>query len=118
MKNELVHIGGIGFIFEFDQSPKQNLISPDVLSFFDGVPKSVEATKDCAFPVAISGNNIQSSLFQKFGYDWMVCSDGVFRKCQRVKSDVEYNGSIKSIVFYVDSSVLGHDIAGIITKYE
>lgn len=115
---ELVYIGGIGFMFEVNQSLKHNLISPDVLAFFDGVLESGEVTKDCAFPLAITDANIQPSLFQNFGYDWVVCSDGVFRKCQRVKSYIEYNGSIKTIVVYVDSSILGHNIAGIITKYE
>lgn len=115
---ELVHIGGIGFMFEVNQFLKHNLISPEVLAFFDGVLESGEVTKDCAFPLSISDTNIQSSLFQNIGYDWVVCSDGVFRKCQSVKSHIEYNGSIKTIVFYVDSSILGHNIAGIITKYE
>lgn len=114
----LVYIGGIGFMFEVNQSLKHNLISPEVLAFFDDVLESGEVTKDCAFPLAISDTNIQPSLVQIFGYDWVVCSDGVFRKCQRVKSYIEYNGSIKTIVFYVDSSILGHNIAGIITKYE
>lgn len=115
---EPVSIGGIGFIFEFNKFLKHNLISPDVLSFFDAVPESEEMTKDCAFPSAIPDTNIQSSLFQNLGYDWVVFSDGVFRKCQMVKSYIEYYGSIKTIVFYVDSSILGHNIAGIIAKYE
>lgn len=115
---ELVHIGGIGFIFEVNPNLKYNLISLDVIAFFDGIPESEEVTKDCAFPLDIPGTNIKSSLFKNFGYDWAVCSDGVFRKCKRVKSYIEYNGSIKTIVFYVDSSILGHNITGIITKYE
>lgn len=117
-ETKLLYIGGVGFMFEVNPSLKHNLITPDILAFFDGVPESGEVTKDCAFPLAISGTNIQLSLFQKFGYDWVVCYDGVFRKCQMVKSYIEYNGSIKTIVFYVDSSIVGHDIAGIITKYE
>lgn len=117
-KTVLVYIGGIGFMFEVNKFLKHNLISPEVLAFFDGVLESGEVTKDCAFPLSITDTNIQPSLFQNFGYDWVVCSDGVFRKCQRVKSYIEYNGSIKTIVVYVDSSILGHNIAGIITKYE
>lgn len=105
-------------MFEVNKFLKHNLISPEVLAFFDGVLESGEVTKDCAFPLSITDTNIQPSLFQNFGYDWVVCSDGVFRKCQRVKSYIEYNGSIKTIVVYVDSSILGHNIAGIITKYE
>ena len=115
---ELVYIGGIGFLFEVNQSIKHNLISPEVLAFFEGVLESREVTKDCAFPLSISDTNIQSSIFQNIGYDWVLCYDGVFRKCQRVKSYIEYNGRIRTIVFYVDSSILGHNIAGIITKYE
>ena len=115
---ELVYIGGIGFMFEGVIDLKHNLISPNVLAFFDGVQESEEVTDDCAFPLAITDANIQSSLFQNIGYDWVVCSDGVFRKCQSVKTHIEYNGSIKTIVFYIDSSILGHNIAGIITKYE
>ena len=41
---ELLHIGGIGFMFEVNQFLKHNLISPDVLAFFDGVQESEEVT--------------------------------------------------------------------------
>ena len=105
-------------MFEVSTTLKHNLISPDVLAFFDGVLESEEVNEDCAFPLSTSDKNIQSSLFQNLEYDWVICSDGVFRKCQSLKSYTEYNGSSKTIVFYVDSSIIGHNIAGIITKYE
>ena len=39
-KTVLVYIGGIGFMLEVNPSLKHNLISPDILAFFDGVPES------------------------------------------------------------------------------
>lgn len=60
---ELVHIEGIGFMFEVNPNFKHNLISPNILAFFDGVQESEEVTKYCAFPIAISDTNIQSSFF-------------------------------------------------------
>lgn len=77
---ELVHIGGIGFMFGVNQFLKNNLISHNVLAFFDGVQESEEATKDCAFPLPISNTNSHQSIFQYIGDDWAVCSDGIFRK--------------------------------------
>lgn len=115
MKNELVHIGGIGFMFEVNPNLKHNLISPDVLVFFDGVPESWEATEKCAFPHAIIQTNLRKSLFQYIGYDWVVCSDGIFRKCQKIKCCVELNSTIRTLVFNIDRTLVYKDIVGIIS---
>ena len=112
---ELVHIGGVGFMFEVNKSFKHNLISPDVLAFFAGVQESEEATKDCAFPLPISNTNSHQSIFQYIGDDWAVCSDGIFRKCQRVKCLIEYNSNIHTAVFHIDRTFVDGDIAGIIS---
>ena len=61
---ELVHIGGIGFIFEVNQSINHNLISPYLFAFFDRVKESGEVTKDCDFPLPISNTNHLQSIFQ------------------------------------------------------
>lgn len=104
-------------MFEVNQSLKHNLISPEVLAFFDGVPESGEVTKDCAFPLSISDTNIQSSIFQNFGYDWVVCSDGFFRKCKVVKCNVSYNGcASKNIVLYIDNSMANAEVSGMLSE--
>lgn len=114
-ETELVCIGGIGFMFEVRTTLKHNLISPDVIAFFYGVPESGEVTKDCAFPLAISDTNIQSSLFQNLGYDWVVCFDGVFRKIQRIRCEAEYKHLTKMIEFYIDRTISTRNIASIIS---
>lgn len=111
---ELVHIGNIGFMFEVDQSLKHNLITPDILTFFDGVPESGEITENSAFSHAIIQTDLRKSLFQYIGYDWVVCSDGVFRKCQKVKCRVELNSTPNTVVFHIDRSLADGTIAGII----
>ena len=90
----------IGFMFEVNHDLKYNLISPDVLAFFDGVQESEEITEDCAFPLPISNTNLRQSIFQNMGQEWAVCSDGIFRKCQVIQCNVEYRTITKSIVFY------------------
>lgn len=112
---ELVYIGGIGFMFEVNQSLKHNLITPDILTFFDGVPESGEITENNAFSHAIIQTNLRKSLFQYIGYDWVVCSDGVFRKCQKVKCRVELNSTIRTLVFNIDRFLVYIDIVGIIS---
>ena len=111
----LVHIGGIGFIFEVNKSPKQNLISPDVLALFDGVQESEEVTEDCAFPLPKSNTNSFQYIFQPIGDNWAVCSDGIFRKCQRVKCRIEYNSNTLSVVFHIDRRLIDKNITGIIS---
>ena len=111
---ELLHIGDIGFMFEVNQALKHNLISPDVLAFFDGVQESEEVTEECAFPLPISNTNLHQSIFQYVGDDWVVCSDGVFRKCKGNKFNVEYNSISKYIVCYIDESLINMHVAGII----
>lgn len=113
---ELVYIGGVGFMFEVNQSLKHNLISPDVLAFFDGVPESGVVTKDCAFPLVMPNTNISFSLFQYIGHECVACRDGVYRKCQRIRCRIEYNGMIKFVIFHLDKSLMGSNITGVITK--
>lgn len=113
---ELVHIGNIGFMFEVNQFLKHNLISPDVLAFFDGVPDSGETTENCAFTPAIPQTSLHESLFQYIGDDWTTCSDGVFRKCKVIECSVSYNGISKDLAFYIDSSSVNHDVAGVLSK--
>lgn len=112
---ELVHIGLIGFEFEVKPNLKYNLINPDVLLFFDGVPESYEVTMDCAFPLFKPYTNLRYSIFKNLGYDWVVCSDGVFRKCQKVKCSVELNSIPNTFVFHIDRSLADKNIMGIIS---
>lgn len=113
---ELVYIGGIGFMFEVSQTIKHNLISPDVLSFFDGVHNSGEVTDNCAFPHSIPNSNMRHSIFQYNGSDWAVCSDGVFRKCAIVECEVRRDDTAHIATFYVDSTLNNKDIVGVISK--
>lgn len=112
---ELLHIGGIGFMFEVNQFLKHNLISPDVLAFFDGVKGSEEVTEDCAFPLPISNTNFHQSIFQYIREEWTVCSDGIFRKCPKVKCRIERNSNSKSAIFHIDKTLLYKNIAGIVS---
>lgn len=116
--SELVHIGNIGFVFDVDKSLKYNLISPEVLAFFDGVPESEEVTESCAFPPAIPNTNLRYSIFQNVGEDWAVCSDGVFRKCAIVECEVRQDDTAMIITFHVDCSLNNKDIniMGVISK--
>ena len=112
---ELVYIGGIGFMFEVNQFFKHNLISPDVFAFFDGVKESEEVTEDRAFPLPISNTNLNQSIFQYVGNDWVICSDNIFRKCQKIKCLIEYNSNIHIAVFHIDEALADGKIAGIIS---
>lgn len=112
---ELLHIGDIGFMFEVNQALKHNLISPDVLAFFDGVQESEEVTEECAFPLPISNTNLHQSIFQYVGDDWVVCSDGIFRKCQKIKCRIEYYSNTHTEVFNIDRTLADGKIAGIIS---
>lgn len=91
-----MYIGAVGFMFEVSTTLKHNLISPDAITFFDGVPESEEVTKDCAFPLAKPNTNLHQSIFQNVGFDWVVCSDGVFRKCPIVRSLINHNSIINN----------------------
>lgn len=115
---ELVHIGGVGFMFEVNPNLKHNLISPDVLAFFDGVPESGEVTKDCAFPLAKPNTNMSSSLFQCVGYEKIVCFDGTSRMCQRIRCKVEHQRMKCPMFFYLDHSLIRSDVAGIVTQFQ
>lgn len=112
---ELVYIGGIGFMFEVNQFFKHNLISPDVFAFFDGVKESEEVTEDRAFPLPISNTNLNQSIFQYVGNDWVICSDNIFRKCPKVKCRIEHNSNSKSAIFHIDKTLLYKNIAGIVS---
>ncbi len=112
---ELLHIGGIGFMFEVNQFLKHNLISPDVLAFFDGVQESEEVTEDCAFPLPISNTNLNQSIFQYVGDDWVICSDNIFRKCLKVKCRIEYNSNSQPAIFHIDKTLVYENIAGIVS---
>lgn len=115
---ELVYIGGIGFMFEVNKFLKHNLISPDVLAFFERVSESDEITKDCAFPLAKPNTNISSSLFQCVGYEKIVCFDGTSRMCQRIRCKVEHNLMKCPMIFYLDNSLRGRNMAGIVTQFQ
>lgn len=114
---ELVHIGGVGFMFEVNPNLKHNLISPDVITFFDGVPASEEVTIDCAFPLVESNTSILSLFFQYIGHEYVVCYDGVYRKCQRIRCKIKYNGMNKTSIFHLDDSLMSSNITGIITQF-
>lgn len=114
---ELVYIGGIGFMFEVNQSLKHNLISPDVMTFFDGVKESGEVTEDCAFSASIPLTNQRNSIFQNVGEDWLVCYDGIFRKCKMVKCKIVFQGNTYPAIFHVDQSIPANIFAGVIFKW-
>ncbi len=112
---ELVYIGDIGFMFEIRQSLKHNLISPDVLRFFDGVQESGEVTEDRAFPHSITNTNLSHSIFHNIGEEWIVCHDGVFRKCKSVKCKTELSNKSCEQIFYVDKSLCFQQVAGVMS---
>lgn len=87
-----------------------------LLAFFEGVSESDEITQDCAFPLAKPNTNLSSSLFQRIGYDTVVCHDGIFRKCQRIRCKIEYNGMNKTTIFHLDDSLMGSNMTGVITQ--
>ena len=101
-------------MFEVNQYLKHNLISPAVLSFFNGAQESKAVTKDCAFPAPIANTNLLQSIFQYVGKDWIVCSDNIFRKCLKVKCQIEYSSNTHADVFYIDRT-LDDNILGIIS---
>lgn len=114
LSSVLVYIGGIGFMLEVNQSLKHNLISPDVLAFFDGVQESGEITKDSAFPLGKPNTNLLHSIFKYIGEDWVICSDNVYRKCLIINcSALCYNQS-SMMTFYIDESITEQGINGFI----
>lgn len=113
--SELIQIGGVGFMFEVNPFLKHNLISPDILAFFDGVPESGDITENNAFSHAITNTNLCQTYFQYIGDDWVVCSDGVFRKCLKVKCRIEYNSNTHTTVFNIDRTLADGKITGIIS---
>lgn len=112
---ELIQIGGIGFMFEVRTTLKHNLISPDVLAFFEDVQESGEKTKDCAFPLPIVNTNLRQSIFNYIGMEWIVCSDGFFRKCPKVKCKIEYKSNIRDVCFIIDSTLADETIGGFLS---
>lgn len=115
---KILKIADIGFLFEINSNIKYNLMSPDVLAFFDGVPESEEVTKDCAFPLDKPNTNLRQSIFQNMGFDWVICSDGFFRKCPKVSCIVESETGTHRSVFHIDRSITGDINAGIITQFQ
>lgn len=115
MKNTIISIADIGFMFEVSTTLKYNLISPDVLAFFDGVLESEEVNGDCAFPLAKPNTNLYQSIFQNVGCDWVVCSDGVFRKCPIVRCLINHNSIIRTEIFHIDRTICDENIAGFIS---
>lgn len=111
---KILKIADIGFLFEINSNIKYNLMSPDVLAFFDGVPESEEVTKDCAFPPSIPNTNIMHSIFLQVGHDWTECYDRVFRKCPIVKCNVKCEDLTCNVLFFIDSSLKCKDIMGVI----
>lgn len=116
MKNTIISIAGIGFMFGVNQSLKHNLISPDVLAFFDDVLESEKTTKNCAFPLARPNTNLLQSIFQNVGFDWVVCSDGLFRKCPKVICQIVKNEDREITFFFIDSSLMKIYLAGIVNN--
>ncbi len=116
MKNIIIRIADIGFMFEVDQSLKHNLISPAVLAFFDNVRESEDVTDDCAFPLAKPNTNLYQSIFQNVGFDWVVCSDGVFRKCPKVICQIVKNEDREITFFFIDSSLMKIYLAWIVNN--
>ncbi len=116
MSTTLIAIGGVGFMFEVSHTLKHNLISPDVLSFFDGVQESASAQEDYAFPRSIPNTNLRYSIFQNVGEDWAVCSDGVLRKCTIVDCVIRQDDMAHFAKFHVDCSLKNTDIVGVISK--
>lgn len=115
MSTTLITIGGIGFMFEVRRDFKHNLISPDVLSFFDGVQDSGEVTEDCAFPASIPLTNQHNLIFHDNGEDWIVCYDGIFRKCRSLKCKTEFSNKSCEQIFYVDKSLCFQYVDGVIS---
>lgn len=115
MSTTLITIGGAGFMFEVSQTFKHNLISPDVLAFFDGVKESGDVTEDCAFPASIPLTNQRLSIFHNIGEDWIVCYDCIFRKCRSVKCKTELSNKSCEQIFYVDKSLCFQQVAGVIS---
>lgn len=114
-ETELLYIGGVGFMFEINNSIKHNLLNPDVLTFFKDVPESEKVTKGCAFPFAKPNTSLYQSVFQKIGSDWVVCSDGILRKCSTVSCVVESESGIKMLIFHIERNMTGNKMAGIIS---
>lgn len=112
---ELVYIRGIGFIFEVSQALKHNLISPDVLAFFDGVKENGEVTEDCAFPASIPLTNQRYSIFQNVGEDWIICYDGIFRKCPKVECEIQFKSINFIRTFFIDKSIKCVFIHGVLS---
>ena len=113
---ELVYIGGIGFMFEVSQTLKHNLISPDVLAFFDGVKESGDITEECAFPASIPLTNQRNSIFHNIGEELIICYDGIFRKCKKVKCMIVFQGNTYPTISHVDKSIPANIFAGVIFK--
>lgn len=115
---ELVHIGGVGFMFEVNPNLKHNLISPNVIAFFDDVPESEEVTKECAFPLSKPNSSISASLFQCVGYEKVICFDGISRMCQRIRCKIEHHRMKSPMILYLDNSLIGRNMAGIVTQFQ
>lgn len=113
---ELIYVGGIGFMFEVSQTLKHNLISPDILAFFDGVKESGKVTEDGAFPASIPLTNQRNSIFHDNGEDWIVCYDRIFRKCQLIKYQLKFAQTIREEIFYIDKSIDSERLAGVVTS--
>ena len=113
---ELINIEGIGFIFEVNESLEHNLICPEILALFDEIQESEEVTINCAFPPIKPNTNLRYSIFKNMGYDWVVCSDGVFRKCQIIKCKIQYNNSYFETPFYIDKEIKNNSTCGIIAS--
>jgi len=116
--SELIHIGNIGFPFKVSQSLKHNLISPDVITFFDGVKESGEVTEDCAFSASIPLTNQRNLIFHNIGEEWIICYDGIFRKCPKVECEVIQDDRAYIATFYIDRSLKTIDVLGVISKRE
>lgn len=113
--SELVYIGGVGFMFEVSQSLKHNLISPDVMIFFDEVKESGEVTEDCAFPTSISLTNLRNSIFHNIGEEWIICYDSIYRKCPKVECEVQFQFINFMRTCFIDKAIKHMCIHGVLS---
>ena len=100
-------------MFEVNPFLKHSLTCPDIRAFFDGVPESGDITENSVFSHTINKTNLCKSIFQDIGYDWEICSDGIFRKYQKIKCNLTIYKQGRSVLFYVDISLANSHINGV-----
>lgn len=129
MDNEIsIQVKNMGFTFHFDKRMKHNLICPDFLAFFKeeyppteeeyqanqlAVEKLVKESKE-AFPILPGHLKYYhfKGVLKRVGYGVVRCSDNVFRRCNSVKFNFEYEKQSShpqmhpySGLFFIDKSL-------------